>query len=86
MTQRGAVIVAAALTAFVLVVAGGVAGRLTKRDGAASAATPVTQPARPPVRALTTARAVERRDVAPRNAVWREHEDDEREHEGDDDD
>ena len=79
MTQRGAVILAAALTAFVLVVAGGVAGRLSRPEPPAASA-----PAAPPW-PVVAARAVEHRAVAPRPAVWREHEHDHDEHEDDDD-
>ncbi|HEX6837075.1 MAG TPA: hypothetical protein VF334_10910 [Polyangia bacterium] len=76
MTQRGAVILAAALTAFVLVVAGGVAGRLSRPEPPAASA-----PAAPPW-PVVAARPVVRRAPAPRPAVWREHE---REHEHDHD-
>ncbi len=50
MSNRGMVIVAAALTAFVLVVAGGIAGRLSRRDAQAGrqAATTVATMERKP--------------------------------------
>jgi len=81
MTQRGAVTLAAALTAFVLVVAGGVAGRLSRPEPpAASVPAPVP-------RQVLAERPVEHRAPAPRPAVWREHEHDHDhdEHEDDDD-
>jgi len=82
MTQRGAVILAAALTAFVLVVAGGVAGRLSRPERPAASAPAAAAP-----RQVVAARAVEHRAVAPRPAVWREHEHEHEhdEHEDDDD-
>ncbi len=75
MTQRGAALIAAALTAFVLVVAGGIAGRLSQ---------PRTVDAGAP-KPMVTARAVERRALAPRPAAWRQHEHEHEHDEGDDD-
>ena len=80
MTQKGVWIVAAALTAFVLVVAGGIIGRLSRREPQ------VGQSA--PAKTVVAARATQ----MPRPAVrgWRDDDDHDRlgarEHEREDDD
>ena len=88
MSNRGALIVAAALTAFVLVVAGGIAGRLSRPDArtggraAAKVALASRAPApRPVVRpALQSWRDDdddhERHSARGRRSVESEHEDD----------
>ena len=87
MSNRGALIVAAALTAFVLVVAGGIAGRLSKPNAPAGGNAPATVASRPAQRPV----------VRPAMQTWREDEDHherratdgrrpfEKEHEDDDD-
>lgn len=88
MSNRGALIVAAALTAFVLVVAGGIAGRLSKpaeRAGAggpakAVVASRIPAPGPPVTRAMQTWRDgeddPERRAQEGHRHVDAEHEDD----------
>ncbi len=80
MSNRGAVVIATALTAFVLVVAGGIVGRLSK---------PVT---RPTADVVVASRAPQQRLVRPAAQTWHEEDEHERhhgrrheEHEDDDD-
>lgn len=90
MSNRGALIVAAALTAFVLVVAGGIAGRLSKPAAPAAGSGAA--------RVVVASRAPERRPIVrPAVQTWRDDDDDhesratpgrrhvEAEHEDDDD-
>lgn len=90
MSNRGALILAAALTAFVLVVAGGIAGRLSKPAARAVSSNPasakVVVASRSPEQraavrpALRTWRADddehEREAISARRDVGAEHEDD----------
>ncbi len=66
MSQRGVLIVAAALTAFVLVIAGGIAGRLSQ---------PRPQSSGPSARVVVAARAAEPQQRLT-SAAWRDDDDD----------
>ena len=70
MSNRGALLIAAALTAFVLVITGGIVGRLSKPKKAQTAP-----------RAVLASRAPERHIVVrPAVRTWHEDDDDERHH------
>ena len=70
MSNRGALILAAALTAFVLVVAGGIAGRLARKE--VRAASPA-----PAVETVVADRTREpRAPVRPAAKRWRDDDDD----------
>ena len=73
MSNRGALIVAAALTAFVLVVAGGIVGRLSKPVAQASASSPA--------KVVVANRVPQPRPlIRPAMQTWRDDDDDQERH------